>query len=275
MVDRYSGFPFVAKLNSLTTSSIIKILTDWFNTFGWPERIRTDNGPQYRSEFDEFCKNFNIIHENSSPYFAQSNGLSEAAVKQMKHLMKKVNENNAEFSTRLLEFRNTQNISGKSPAQMFFGRRLRSQLPHLPGANDLDIANAKIGAEQRKINMEDTKNQPRTALPELTVGQKVLIQNPLSNVWDNKGKITSIRPNKRSYDVVFDTGKTYLRNRKFLRPINTTPPSAPSTPNSFKLKNYWMAKYEEEFPPLKPALRRSTRIANKNSKVTFGKNTYA
>ena len=275
MVDRYSGFPFVAKLNSLTTSSIIKILTDWFNNFGWPERIRTDNGPQYRSEFNEFCKNFNIIHENSSPYFAQSNGLSEAAVKQMKHLMKKVNENNAEFSTRLLEFKNTQNISGKSPAQMFFGRRLRSQLPHLPGANDLDIANAKIGAEQRKINMENTKNQPRTALPELTVGQKVLIQNPLSNVWDNKGKITSIRPNKRSYDVVFDTGKTYLRNRKFLRPINTTPPSAPSTPNSFKLKNYWMAKYEEEFPPLKPALRRSTRIANKNSKVTFGKNTYA
>ena len=139
----------------------------------------------------------------------------------------------------------------------------------------ISIANAKIGAEQRKINMEDTKNQPRTALPELTIGQKVLIQNPLSNVWDNKGKITSIRPNKRSYDVVFDTGKTYLRNRKFLRPINTTPPSAPSTPNSFKLKNYWMAKYEEEFPPLKPALRRSTRIANKNSKVTFGKNTYA
>ena len=275
MVDRYSGFPFVAKLKSLTSSSIIKILTDWFNTFGWPERIRTDNGPQYRSEFDEFCKQFNIIHENSSPYFAQSNGLSEAAVKQMKHLMKKVNENNNEFSTRLLEFKNTQNISGKSPAQMFFGRRLRSQLPHLPGANDLDIANAKIGAEQRKTNMQDTEKQPRTALPELTIGQKVLIQNPLSNVWDNKGKITSIRPNKRSYDVVFDNGKTYLRNRKFLRPINTTLPSATSTPDTLKLKNYWMAKYEEEFPPLKPALRRSTRIANKNSKVTFGKNTYS
>ena len=56
MMDRYSGFPFVEKLSKLSTSAITKVLTDWFNTFGWPERIRTDNGPQYRSEFDEFCK---------------------------------------------------------------------------------------------------------------------------------------------------------------------------------------------------------------------------
>ena len=34
-----------------------------------------------------------MIHQNSSPYYPQSNGLSEAAVKQMKFLLKKVNEN--------------------------------------------------------------------------------------------------------------------------------------------------------------------------------------
>ena len=80
MVDRYSGMPLVEKLKSLTTTSIVNILKNWFNTFGWPERIRTDNGPQYRTEFDGFCQKYSIIHENSSPYFAQSNGLSEAAV---------------------------------------------------------------------------------------------------------------------------------------------------------------------------------------------------
>ena len=51
---------------------------NWFNTFGWPEGIRTDNGPQYRSEFSEFFKTRNIICENSSPYRPQSNGLTEA-----------------------------------------------------------------------------------------------------------------------------------------------------------------------------------------------------
>ena len=56
MVDRYSGFPFVEKLKSLTTSNVLKILSTCFNTFGWPQRMRTDNGPQYRTEFDEFCQ---------------------------------------------------------------------------------------------------------------------------------------------------------------------------------------------------------------------------
>ena len=176
----------------------------------------------------------------------------------MKHLMKKVNENFNEFSTKLLEFRNTQNISGKSPAQMFFGRRLRSQLPHLPGANDLDIANAKKGAEKRKSCMKDSKNRAGTALPELTIGQKVLTQNPLSNAWENKGVISNIIPTKRSYDVEYDTGETFVRNRKFLRPIHkqTAAPATPANPNS--------TNYDKEFPPLQiPALRRSTRIANK------------
>ena len=71
MIDRYSNFPFVQRLTKLSTAAIIKILTYWFNTFGWPERLRSDNGPQYRSEFDEFCLNHNVVHENSSPYYPQ------------------------------------------------------------------------------------------------------------------------------------------------------------------------------------------------------------
>ena len=268
MVDRYSGFPFVERLKSLTTSNITKILKDWFNTFGWPERIRTDNGPQYRSEFDEFCQEFNIIHENSSPYFAQSNKLSEAAVKQMKYLLKKVDEKHEEFLPRLLEFRNTPNISGKSPAQMFFGRRLRGCLPHLPGANDLDIANAKAGAEERKRLMENTEHKPKLTLRELTIGQKVLIQNPLTNKWDNKGRITGIRPNGRSYDILFDSGKAFIRNRKFLRPIQNKEEDA--QPKFVPIQS----NYEKEFPALpRSILRRSSRLQNKNSKsVTFGTN---
>ena len=42
---------------------------------------------------------------------------------------------------------------------MLYGRRLRSQRPHLPGANDLDITKAKKGAEKRKSLTEDSKKQ--------------------------------------------------------------------------------------------------------------------
>ena len=34
LVDRYSGFLFVEKLTKLSAAAVIKVLTNWFNTFG-------------------------------------------------------------------------------------------------------------------------------------------------------------------------------------------------------------------------------------------------
>ena len=102
---------------------------------------------------------------------------------------------------------------------MFFGRRLRGKLPHLPGANDLDIANAKAGADRRNELMGQRETQLGTSLQPLSVNQKVLVQNPISKSWDEKGVITGVRPLGRSYDVLMDSGKSFLRNRSFLRPI--------------------------------------------------------
>ena len=170
----------------------------------------------------------------------------------MKFLLEKVGENLDEFSSRLLEFRNTPNVSGKSPAQMFFGRRLRGKIPHLPGANDLDIANAKAGADQRKNLMEKRENQPGTSLQPLSVNQKVLVQNPISKSWDEKGIITGIRPLGRSYDVLMDSGKNFLRNRSFLRPILGAPTEQSST-----------STVTPPDVPQPPKLRRSARLSNK------------
>ena len=252
MVDRYSNFPFVSKLTKLNTSSITKVLTDWFNTFGWAERLRSDNGPQFRTEFQEFCtKNF-IIHENSSPYNPQSNGLSESAVKQMKFLLKKCSEDLTIFTSSLLEFRNTPNLSGKSPAQMFFGRRLRGKLPHLPGSNNLDIANAKAGADHRKELMEQRELLPGTTLPPLAVNQKVLVQNAITKVWNETGTVSAVRPNGRSYEILMENGSTSLRNRKFLKPIlNTENNSKVPQSDDIEASNH---------------PRRSTRLSDKNAK---------
>ena len=137
----------------------------------------------------------------------------------MKFLLEKVGEDFNKFSSSLLEFRNTPNLSGKSPAQMFFGRRLRGKLPHLPGANDLEISNAKAGADNRKELMEQRETSSGTTLKPLSVNQRVLVQNPISKSWDETGTVTGIRPLGRSYDILMDSGKTFLRNRSFLRPI--------------------------------------------------------
>ena len=100
--------------------------------------------------------------------------------------------------------------------------------------------------------MEQRENQPGTTLPPLSVNQKVLVQNPISKSWDEKGVITVVRPLGRSYDVLMDSGKSFLRNRSFLRPIlgATGDQTSDST----------VAPPDNQEPP---KLRRSPRLSGK------------
>ena len=98
LVDRYSDSIFCSDaLSKTNTSTILNVLIKWFKLFGYQSVIRSDVGPQFRSEFDNFCASKNITHELASPYNPQSNGLAENAVKQAKHLLIKSLENNENF----------------------------------------------------------------------------------------------------------------------------------------------------------------------------------
>jgi hypothetical protein len=54
-VDRFSGYPWVARLTSKTTGAVIAIMEKWFCKFGWPQRLGSDGGPQFHHEFEEWC----------------------------------------------------------------------------------------------------------------------------------------------------------------------------------------------------------------------------
>ena len=66
MVDRYSGYAWTTKLFNTTTQHLLSHLETWFTDFGWPLISRSDNGPQFRSEFAFFCQAHGITHELSS-----------------------------------------------------------------------------------------------------------------------------------------------------------------------------------------------------------------
>ena len=92
LVDRFSGYAWTTALRRLDTKAVILHLENWFNEFGWPTHIRTDGGPQFKSEFKEFCTAHGIQHELSSPYNPESNGLAEAAVKNLKGIVLRCKE---------------------------------------------------------------------------------------------------------------------------------------------------------------------------------------
>ena len=65
----------------------------------------------------------------------------------------------------------------------------------------------------------------RRILPELSVGDAVRIQNPVTKRWDRTGVVTRLLRSIRQYTVRLDgSGRLVMRNRRFLRPILPTPP---------------------------------------------------
>ena len=72
--DKYSKFLIVRKLISTTSCAIINHLKSTFPLHGIPERLTTDNGPQYASEeFRDFMQTYVVEHVTSSPMYPQSN----------------------------------------------------------------------------------------------------------------------------------------------------------------------------------------------------------
>ena len=54
-VDYFSGFLTYDTLESETTETVTKVLNNIFRKFGQPEKIISDNGPRFRSNFRRFC----------------------------------------------------------------------------------------------------------------------------------------------------------------------------------------------------------------------------
>ena len=138
----------VKGLTKLNTKSITAILEDWFIDMGKPVRLRSDWGPQFRSEFEDWTKKENITHELSSPYHHQCNGQAEVTVKEMKHLLTKTERNLQKFLLALREYRNTPRFDGLSLSQWLTGYRQRADAPTAP------IAYERITDEQLKSHLD-------------------------------------------------------------------------------------------------------------------------
>ena len=93
LCDYYSNFIKVARLNTVTSRSVIREMNATFARYGIPDIVVTDNGPQFCfAEFAVFAKTRMFTHKTSLPYHPQSNGKVENAVKTVKRLFTKCQE---------------------------------------------------------------------------------------------------------------------------------------------------------------------------------------
>ena len=185
---------------------------------GKPIRIRSDGGPQFRSSFKNWCKEQDIIHELTSPYNHQANGMAEVTVREMKKLLEKTGQNWPKFQSALREYRNTPRFDGMSPAQWLFSHRQRTNAMAIPNAyarvtdemfkKHLDLR----GCEQSRIAERVHSSKPEQFHP----GAKVWIQDPKNKRWSVEAVIVS-GISKRTFRVN-DGTREFMRNRRFIRP---------------------------------------------------------
>ena len=101
IIDYYSWFYEVEIMLSTTTEKIIDCLADGCCRHGPPNTIKSDNGPQLKSnEFREYCEQHSIIHQKVTAKWAQVNG---EVAGQNRSLLKRLHIAQAEMESRTKE----------------------------------------------------------------------------------------------------------------------------------------------------------------------------
>ena len=236
LVDRYSGWPSVHHCKSGANSRhLVRVLQEHCETFGVPEELSTDRGSQFVSETTkEFMKVWGIRHRQSSAMNPHSNTRAELGVKSMKRLIRsniglQGALDTVKMGRALLQYRNTPDRdTGRSPAQVVFGRMVRDFLPvhrqgYRPRKEWLLLADQREEAlSRRRIKKREELERGTKQLTPLTLGNVVSVQNqtgPHKLKWDKSGTVVEVL-DYHQYKVKMDgSGRVSLRNRAYLRPI--------------------------------------------------------
>lgn len=222
LVDYYSNWIELIKLESKTATEIINKLKVIFTQFGVPKTFMSDNMPFNSIAFKEFADAWEIDIITSSPLYPQSNGLAERAVGICKGILRKCEGD--EVHKALLEYRVTP-VSGLNvtPSELLQGRILRTQLPC-----STQVLKKKVHFDDRKLEEKREKTAKyynRQARPrkKFNEGDSVVMRKESQWIPAEVIKNTQF-PN--SFWVRDETGHTYRRNSSFLK----------ENPNKFKEK---------------------------------------
>ena len=193
---------------------------------GVPVKLITDGGPQFSSrEFKQFCGGWGITQVQSSPRYLQGNGAAEAAVKSVKNLIiKSTNRGNVSvdsFREAIIEYRNTPREHGLSPAQMIYGRPMRSHVvTHYRTFKPEWQKRIKEADKKATLLSEKAKayyDQRAHPLRKLDIGRIVRVQHRVTKRWSEVAEVVGQDQRGRSYIVKSEGERVFWRNRRFLR----------------------------------------------------------
>ena len=231
VVDYYSKYPFVFKLSSTESYSIVEKLKNLFSEQGIPAILRTGNGPQFVShKFQRFAEEFGFQHTTSSPYHPHGNGFIESQVKIVKQALSKALKNGQDPAMALLCLRTAPiDQVSSSPAEILLGRRIQDNLPRRFNRKPEDDQHYQR-LHERQEEQKRSFDQHVRPLPMVVPGQSLNVRHPLTSRWE-AGKVTDVLRH-RSIEVDLEKGSHVRRNRVDIREssVSRQPEATVSSP---------------------------------------------
>ena len=181
VVDSFSKWFEVVPMKSTTASRTVEELRELFAQHGLPEELVSDNGPQFiASEFEMFMRSNGVKHTKCAPYHPASNGQVERVVQILKTVLHKhtLDKSGVSESQRLqsflLTYRTTPHaVTGRTPAELFLKRQLRTRLTLLKPNLTIDVQKK----QEKQVNYRDQHSSTRVFNPM----QLVMVKNCYDN----------------------------------------------------------------------------------------------
>ena len=219
-VDYYSRYYEIDIMRDVTAERVVRSLDRWFLTHGLPVSITSDNGPQFIAEtFRKFVNDNAINHRRVTPLWPQANGEVE---RQNRSLMKRIRIAQAEkrdwkkaVQEYLIAYRSTPHTTtGVSPAELLFGRKIRTKLPDLQiYVPDEDVRDRDLEKKEKSRVYTDTKRRAQEY--DLRPGDPVLVRQERQNKMSTNFEADPYKViSKQGNSVVIQSpaGVKYKRN---------------------------------------------------------------
>ena len=242
----------------------MSILREYFSRWGIAVNLTTDGASIFVSQkIESFLKRYGVTHRVSSSYYPRGNKRAEVAVKSSKRLILDNISSDGSLNTDrvaralLIHHNQTDPLTGLSPAEIIFGRRLRDHMPLQPQKFQpraewrLEADLREKAFAKRHLLKHEQLSAGSKSLPPLSVGDNVAVQDESKNgkpgKWTKTGVITDTLP-FNSYEVkIHGSNLLTKRNRVHLR--NITPFASKIMLEDQRSNSPPALGYEPESPP--------------------------
>ncbi len=236
LIDEFSRYPVVHVTRSTSADKIMPLLDQTFASFGYPETIKSDNGPPFQSaEWKNFLADRGIKQRRITPLWPQANAQAESFNKPLMKAIRAAIVAGQHWRTALIEFLRVYRTTPHSttlfsPYRLLFGRDPRTKLPEVTDMQEKHVDDEIVRPrdQEMKQKMKEYADARRhaTSTP-MGKGDVVMIKQKRTNKTEtirDPQPMTVSNTKGTMITAQFPNGREVTRNKSFFKPTPNAPP---------------------------------------------------